>query len=109
MNELISWMQDNWLDLGRLLAQAAVPVVLVWYGRKLLKTLEVSRQEEQSWQRLSPATAPRTETAAIMEAEPKHTPGVGRRFAQWLQEPMTSSRTSAWQKLARWLQAPAGS
>ena len=112
MIELTDWMQQNWLELGTLLAQAAIPIILIWYGRKLLKTLEVSRHGAPAIQslRVTAINSP-PDAAMIAEEERETAPGVARRFTQWLQQPMTNHRTtpSPWRRLARWLQAPVGS
>jgi len=113
MMELTDWIQQNWLELGTLLAQAMIPIVLVWYGRKVVKTLEAQRHGEPALSRLNtsgPLGLSGLERAATME-EPFDAPGIATRVGSWLQQPMGNKRNSpsAWRRLARWLQAPAGS
>jgi|GEM_PF-3088453 len=110
MIQLTDWLQDKWLELGSLLAQSAIAILLGWYGRKLLTILEFSHQGERRFEgrrRPVAAAAPIEDARGEEQSEPAL--GMGRRMAQWLQEPMTSRGTTPWRKLVRWLQAPAGS
>lgn len=117
MIELTDWLQQNWLEFGTLLAQAMIPIVLVWYGRKVVKTLGASRAEAESVSERSISVPRQLVPLADSMAAGEHEevkpdgPGVARRFAHWMQQPMASRRTSpsAWRRVARWLQAPAGS
>jgi len=113
MMELTDWIQQNWLELGTLLAQAMIPIVLVWYGRKVVKTLEAHRQEEPAHSRLNtsgPLGLSGVERP-VMTEEAFDAPGIATRVGSWLQQPMSNKRNSpsTWRRLARWLQAPAGS
>ena len=92
-----------------MVAQGAIAIALLWYGRKVLRILEAAREPEpQRWATTPSPAAARFETPHIEEQrEPRI--GFGRRIAQWLQEPMTSSGSNPWRKLTRWLQAPVGS
>jgi hypothetical protein len=45
MNELFTWMQNNWYALGNLLAQFTFLIAAVWFARKILKTLRASQEQ----------------------------------------------------------------
>lgn len=107
MTELSDWVQNNWLELGSLLAQVSIALALLWYGSKLVRILETARQEDHGRWGVPSAGAVRSDAGHT--EHPEYSIGVGRRVVQWLREPMVSSGVTPWQKLARWLQAPAGS
>lgn len=114
MIELSDWLQQNWLEFGTLLAQAAILIVLIWYGRKVVKTLAGSRPEEEpALERISVPRqlVPLPDRPVIAEEEKQNTPGIAQRLVHWLQQPTRRQHTSpsAWRRLARWLQAPVGS
>lgn len=105
---LNDWIQDNWLELGSLLAQVSIALALFWYGSKLLKIVEAARQEDRSrW--VAPSAAAIHSDAGYAEEQREHGTGLGRRVVHWLQEPMVNSGVTPWRKLARWLQSPVGS
>jgi hypothetical protein len=53
MNEFSDWFDNNWVDLARLLVQCGILTAVVWYGRKLLKTLRASQEQIGALLRLS--------------------------------------------------------
>lgn len=53
MNEITSWMQDNWYSVGSLIAQFGLLFVGLWFGRKILKTMRASQQQFGALLRLS--------------------------------------------------------
>ncbi len=133
MNEISTWVQNNWYSLGNLLAQFAFLAAAVWFARKILKTIRASQEQMGALLKLSltdglkPGATPQThratpyvsadwpaaeapaEAPALTLPEPelrrKHLAGAWHGLVQWLQTPMQSH---PWRKVVHWLQAPAG-
>jgi len=136
MNEISTWVQDNWYSLGSLLAQFAFLAVGVWFAQKILRTIRASQEQMGALLKLSltdglkPGATPQTHRATpyvsadwpaaeapaeapaltLPEAEPRrrHLVGAWHGIVQWLQTPMQSHGFSPWRKVVHWLQAPAG-
>jgi hypothetical protein len=91
LSELNDWVTSNWFELGTLLIQCAILLVLVGYGRAMLRLSRDSQEQLEAQQRPSLALG------AVAHAEPRHTESVFHRAA------------GSWRRIVRWLQAPAGS
>lgn len=134
MNELNSWMQDNWYAFGNLFSQFAFLLAGVWFARKILRTMRASQEQfgallklsltdglkEQS--KLSASTDPsspyvladwpatQAPPLSLPEPEPR-----SKRLAKawkgaivWLETPIGSEGPGPLRKVVRWLQTPAG-
>ena len=53
MNQIIDWMQNNWYELGSLLAQFTFLFAGLWFAQKILKTMRASQQQVAALLRLS--------------------------------------------------------
>jgi len=132
MNEINTWIQGNWYQLGNLLAQFAFLVAGLWFARKILKAVRASQEQFGALLKLSLTDGLKsnamvhkptpyvmaewpTETEApalsLPEPEPrrKRLAAAWRGTLRWLQTPMASGDHAHWRKVFRWLQAPAGS
>jgi len=69
MNEISTWVQDNWYSLGSLLAQFAFLAVGVWFAQKILRTIRASQEQMGALLKLSltdglkPGATPQTHRA----------------------------------------------
>jgi hypothetical protein len=131
MNELSTWMQSNWYALGNLFIEGAVLAVVVWFARKILRTLRASQEQVGALLKMSVtgAIAERTSSPAASErsfanASPywltpssevpaaplqglhESRPGLGHRTIVWLKTPMKRSEVAPWRRAIKWLQAP---
>lgn len=115
MDPITEWVQDNWYDLGSLLAQAAIAVILAWYGRKALRLLGTSTASHEAQEAspglsllnaMPPRTASQDAYAAPLASVMPNNPGMLSGLIAWLQAPMVSRGPSPWRRAVRWLQAP---
>jgi hypothetical protein len=53
MNELSAWIQSNWYALGNLFLEGAFLAAVVWFARKILRTLRASQEQVGALLRLS--------------------------------------------------------
>ncbi len=137
MNEITTWVQNNWYSLSSLLAQFAFLAAGVWFAQKILRTIRASQEQMGALLKLSltdglkpgataqahratpyvsadwPAAEAPPEAPALTLPEPeprrKHIAGALHGVVEWLQTPMQSHGVSPWRKVRHWLQAPAGS
>lgn len=75
MNQFIDWIQNNWYELGSLLAQFTFVFAGLWFAQKILKTMRASQQQVGALLRLS-MTDGLQERATEVEAAPCPTPSV---------------------------------
>ena|SRR5215469_15017364 len=135
MNEITSWMQNNWYSLGSLLGQFAFLAAAVWFARKILKTIRASQEQFGALLKLSlsdqlndqhtatvaahhatpyvmadwPAGEAQAPALSIPEPERRHYAAAAwHSVTRWLQAPMASGESTLHRKVLRWLQAPAG-
>jgi hypothetical protein len=134
MNELSTWMQSNWYALGNLFIEGAFLAAVVWFGRKILRTLRASQEQvgallkmsvtgavaerqssngaaERSFANASPywLTPPEVPAAAPLQELHESRPGLSHRAIIWLKTPMKRAEVAPWRKAIKWLQAPARS
>jgi hypothetical protein len=119
MGEIIDWIQSYWFELGSLLIQSAVLVTLALYGRKVLRILSVSNEQNEAPRRVSVPnvaaeqrmTQERVAPAGFEPAEHRSDEGTAARssFIAWLQAPMKSGGSGPRGRVIKWLQAPMGS
>ncbi len=133
MNELSTWMQNNWYALGNLFIEGTFLVAGVWFARKILRTLRASQEQvgallkmsvegtvaertsspaasDRSFANASPYwLTPSEVPAAPLQELHESRPGVGRRAIIWLKTPMKRSEVAPWRRAIKWLQAPARS
>jgi hypothetical protein len=135
MNEISTWMQNNWYSFGSLLAQFAFLSAGVWFAVRILKTIRASQEQFGALLKLSltdglkpgaatqhkptpyvmaewPAAEPSEAPALTLpEPEPRHklVAGAWHGVVHWLQTPMRVHGISPWRRVLHWLQAPAGS
>ena len=119
MSELSDWIQSNWFELGSILVQCAVLATLTGYGRKLLRILVASYNQNEALRRLwlsNLTDEQRTTQQAFAPAgveRGSHGPGgvvaACRNLITWLQAPMGSGRIGPSRRVIKWLQAPMGS
>lgn len=111
MNEIMDWMQSYWYEFGMLFGQFLLLLAVVWFARKILRTMRASQEQVGALLRLSlsdeisehansTATAHRptpyvmadwpatSETAAAPEAASAGIPAVS-------ESPVTDSETPA--------------
>lgn len=111
MGDLYEFLQDNWFELGSLIAQFGILAVIAWYSRTHLKALAASRRERET------AATPSESPAEFAQAEaaPVAYGGVGRMLspvpgAPVLEPETEASRradhTSAWRAMIKWLRGP---
>jgi hypothetical protein len=68
MNDFSDWFDNNWIDLARLLVQCGILTAVVWYSRKMLKTLRASQEQIGALLRLSVSEgATREHSSSIAE------------------------------------------
>jgi hypothetical protein len=67
MSEMSDWFQNNWIDLARLLVQAAILGAVVRYGRKILAALRASQEQVGALLKLSVSDAVEERRAAAPE------------------------------------------
>jgi len=96
MIDMSDWLENNWIDLARLLVQGAILAAVVRYGRKLLATLRASQEQVGALLKLSvsdaveerqaPAPEPSRHfeppQAAVPEPEPEPEPVLAGAFAR---------------------------
>ncbi len=135
MNELSTWMQNNWYALGSLFIEVVFLAAGVWFARKILRTLRASQEQVGALLRMSvegtvaertssPAASDRsfanaspywlTPSSEVPAGAPlqeldESRPGLGHRAIVWLKTPMKRSQVAPWRRAIRWLQAPARS
>lgn len=132
MNEMISWIQSYWYELGMLLAQLFLLVAGVWYARRILKAMRASQQQfgallklslsdelnqrvksepqahrptpyvSADWPAMSETVTP--QEAPALTPEGQHRGGI----IAWFKAPLWNGPTP-WRRVVRWLQAPARS
>ena len=112
MGDLSNFLQDNWFELGSLIAQFGILAVIAWYAQTKLRMPAAS-----SHRRVEPA-------ATLLESPDEFTPqepvtvgygGVGRMLSPMPATPSfetvpisvaRAQRTSAWGAMIRWLRTP---
>jgi len=73
MNGFGDWFDNNWVDLARLIVQCGILAAVVWYSRKILKTLRASQEQSGALLRLSVSGGATQERPSSI-AEPAFTP-----------------------------------
>jgi hypothetical protein len=116
MSEISDWIQSNWFEMGSLLIQCAILATLAWYGRKVLRILMASHDQNEALPTLSlsNATAERRITQEAVAPTGLEAAGYGPSrvvaawcgLIGWLQAPMGSAGVMPWRKVIRWFQAP---
>ncbi len=91
MSKMSDWLRSDWFELGSLLVQCAILVVLVWYARKALRTRTASQEQVEALQ----GSYLTQEAPAYTEPERAERGG---------KQPVPS-----WRRLIRWLGSPVGS
>jgi hypothetical protein len=138
MNEFTAWIQNNWYEMGNLLAEFVFLGVGIWFARKILRTLRASQEQFGALLRMSvtgaapeperqaPTTAAESSAAERSFATgspywltPSEAPAAGqptpilsdggRGIVAWLNEPMKTGNAAPWRRVVRWLQSPTGS
>jgi hypothetical protein len=119
MSEISDWIQTNWLELGSFLIQCAVLATLGLYGRKVLRILTASYDQNEALRRLWLSNVAAEEritqqafAPAAFERAGRASGGVAaawRGLITWLQAPMGIGRIGPSRRVIRWLQAPMGS
>src|SRR5215471_2160232 len=114
MNEITSWMQNNWYSLGSLLGQFAFLAAGVWFAQKILKTIRASQEQFGALLKLSLSDQLNEQSKASPAAH-HATPYV---MADWpapeasapalsMPEPERAHHVApAWHGLIHWLQTP---
>jgi hypothetical protein len=111
MGDLSDFLQDNWFELGSLIAQFGILAVIAWYARTKLRIPAASHRKVEPAETLSESlhefTPPATVTAGYA--------GVGRMLSPMPTTPSRDTvpisarraqRTSLWCTMIRWLRAP---
>jgi len=112
MSDISNWFQDNWFELGSLIAQFAIVFLLARYGRIALRLRPASQEHVE-------ATLSASESAAAFvpaEPSPAGHAGVGRMLSPMPDVPALQSepvvarreRTARWRAIISWLQSPMG-
>ena len=134
MNEMSAWIQSNWYALGNLFIEGAFLAAVVWFGRRILRTLRASQEQvgallkmsvtgaiserqsssgaaERSFANASPywLTPPEVPAAAPLQELDESRPSLSHRAIVWLKTPMKRAQVAPWRKAIKWLQAPARS
>lgn len=134
MNDLGSWLQDNWYDLGTLLTLIAFLLAGVWFARNFLKTLATFQQQLGALVKVSPAVSaqravvknpsvketlaegisswlqsPVLSTSEAVAEGPSRMALAGARVFSWLQTPTHAMGAAPLRRMVRWFQAPIGS
>jgi hypothetical protein len=111
MGYLSDFLQDNWFELGSLVAQFGILAVIAWYARMKLRVPTASHRKVESAVTISESPdeiVPREPAKATYR-------GVGRMLsplptAPSLETVPTSAervqRTSPWRAVMRWLRTP---
>src|SRR5260370_16905828 len=110
------WIERKWFELGRMLVQWVVVATLAWYGRKVLRILMASFDQNEALRRLwlsnvaaEQRTTKQTFAPAGIERAGHSSGGVAaawRGLISWLQEPMGSGRIRPSRRVIRWFRAP---
>src|SRR5258708_13271399 len=118
MSEMSDWIQTNWFELGSILVQCAVLATLAWYGRKVLRILMASFDQNEALRRLwlsnvaaDQRTTKQTFAPAGIERAGHSSGGVAaawRGLISWLQHPIGSGTIRPSPTVLRWFQAPIG-
>src|SRR5260370_41242036 len=53
MNEMSAWIQSNWYALGNLFIEGAFLAAVVWFGRRILRTLRASQEQVRALLKMS--------------------------------------------------------
>jgi len=134
MNEMSAWIQSNWYALGNLFIEGAFLAAVVWFGRRILRTLRASQEQvgallkmsvtgaiserqsssgaaERSFANASPywLTPPEVPAAAPLRELHESRPSLLHRAILWLKTPMKRAQVAPWRRAIKWLQAPARS
>jgi hypothetical protein len=119
MSEISDWIQTNWFEIGSFLVQCAVLATLAWYGRKVLRILMASYDQNEALRRLwvSNMAAEQRITQPAFAPAGSERAGHGsgavaaawRDLFTWLRAPMGSGRIGPSRRVMKWLQAPMGS
>lgn len=133
MNDLGSWLHDNWYDLGTLMTLIAFLAAGVWFGRNFLKTLTAFQEQLGTLLKVSPAAssdrvvknpsvkealaegisswlqAPTPRNSEPVADAPSRLTLAGARVFSWLQAPTHSIGADPLRRVVRWFQAPIGS
>lgn len=73
MNGFSDWLDNNGVDLARLLVQCGILTAVIWYSRNILKTLRASQEQIGALLRLSVSEGAGHERASSI-AEPAFVP-----------------------------------
>ena len=116
MSDISDWIQTNWFEMGSLLIQCAVLATLGLYGRKVLRILTASYDQNEALRRLWFSNVAAEEritqqafAPAAFERAGRASGGVAaawRDLITWLQAPMGSGGNGPTRRVMRWLQAP---
>jgi hypothetical protein len=110
MGDPSDFLQDNWFELGSLIAQFGILTVIAWYARTKLRIPTISQRKVEPAPTLSEAPdefAPREPVAAGYG-------GVGRMLSPMPATPSLETvpsgaraqRTSPWRAMIQWLRTP---
>jgi len=111
MGGLSDFLQDNWFELGSLIAQFGILAVIAWYARTQLRIPTLSQRRVEPAPTLSEAP----EEFAPREPVTAGYGGVGRMLSPMPATPSfetvpisvaRAQRTSAWGAMIRWLRTP---
>jgi hypothetical protein len=95
----INWVLRNWFEFGILLAQCVLLGMVMWYGSKILKFLQVFFQYQNEF---------RERLSASIDAIPEEVVRIDivwRDVKRWLQAPMGSGGVDPLRTIVKWLQA----
>jgi hypothetical protein len=114
MGDLSDFLQNYWFELGSLIAQFGILVVIAWYARTSLRAGGVPQR-----QAVRPVAARSEAQPEFEPAEPESAPavygGVGRMLSPMPDAPALHSeaaaprrvkRTNPWRAMIKWLRAP---
>jgi hypothetical protein len=111
MGYLFDFLQDNWFELGSLIAQFGILVVIAWYARMKLRVPTTSHREVEP----AAMTPESPEEFVPREAATARYGGVGRMLSPMPAVPsleaVPSSAervqvTNPWRGMIRWLRTP---
>lgn len=98
MNE-IKWVLRNWFEFGILLTQCVLLGMVIWYGSKILRFLQVFFQYQDEF---------RERLSAWVNATPEERIRIDtlwRDVKRWLQAPMGSGGVDPFRTIVKWFQA----
>lgn len=95
----INWILRNWFEFGVLLTQCALLGMVIWYGSKILRFLQVFFQYQDEF---------RERLSAWIDTTPEERiriDTVWRDVKRWLQAPMGSGGVDPFRAIVKWFQA----